>query len=170
MYWQSAWSRSRSKLGEMGDRVRADAPQICVSRVLPCPYPPTDQRRGAQSATSPWAGIPQRIPPSGAPQGLGQASVPSRRPEPSRGEDEGSPLGSQSPSAAWGSSGAEGAQAERRPARHFANTVVNGGPPNVGHAQLGTPTSAPWGAVTLRRTRGGRNTCCPSALCRRSEG
>lgn len=27
MYWQSAWSRSRSKLGQMGDEVRADESQ-----------------------------------------------------------------------------------------------------------------------------------------------
>lgn len=31
MYWQSAWSRSRSKLGQMGDGVRADVSQGSIS-------------------------------------------------------------------------------------------------------------------------------------------
>ena len=94
MYWQSAWSRSRSKLGKIGDRVRADVSQTSISRVLPCPrssHGPTDQRRGAQSATSPCAGIPQCIPPLAAPQGPGQANIPRWRPKPGRGEAKGSP-------------------------------------------------------------------------------
>lgn len=46
MYWQSAWSRSRSKLGEMGDRVRTSTAQTSIARVLD----PMDPRWGTQSA------------------------------------------------------------------------------------------------------------------------
>lgn len=174
MYWQSAWSRSRSKLGEMGDRVRADTSQTSISRVLSwSSHGPTDQRQGAQSATSPCAGIPQRIPPLGAPRGPGQARRVSPAGDPSLAEGVSfAPRAPLQPGAALGCR--LGHREPRRSSLHawqLAQAVVSWEPPQAGCAWLRTPAPAPWGAVTPAEPDGWwGNTCCPSALCRRSEG
>lgn len=172
MYWQSAWSRSRSKLGRWGTGLELSCLRPASSRHCPALVPPMDPqiRDGEHKVPqAPVQGSPSASLPWGLPGGQARRVSPARDPSLAEGSPS-LPEPLRSPGWVWGAGWGPGNPGRAACVRGSCLGPWWAGKPRTWGAHGSGPRAPLRGERRHPQSPRQGNTCCPSALCRRSEG